>query len=108
MDLELPEPVETYFAAANTDDADLVAACFTETAFVHDDGQDIHGREAVRAWAAEARRKYRFHAEVLAAEVDAERTMVTAHLTGEFPGNPVDLHYRFRLADRKIAALEIG
>ena len=108
MALHLPQPLETYFAAANTDDADRVAACFTETAVVHDEGHNIRGRDAVRAWAVETRRKYRFQAEVLAIEDDADRTVVTAHLTGDFPGSPVDLRYRFKLADGKIAALEIG
>lgn len=108
MDPNLPEAIETYFAASNTDDADRIADCFTETALVHDERQDIRGREAIRAWAAETRRKYRFQAEVLAAEVDGARATVSAHLTGDFPGNPVDLSYRFSLADGKIAALEIG
>ena len=63
---------------------------------------------AIRAWAEDARRKYRFHAEVTAVEEAADRTVVTAHLTGDFPGAPVDLCYRFRLEGRQIAALEIG
>lgn len=108
MALDLPQPLEAYFAAANTDDADRVADCFTESAIVQDEGHEIHGRGAVRAWAVETRRKYRFQAEVLAIADDADRTVVTAHLTGDFPGNPVDLRYRFKLADGKIAALEIG
>jgi ketosteroid isomerase-like protein len=108
MALNLSQSLEDYFAAANTDDADRVAACFTADALVHDEGHDIHGREAIRAWAAESRRKYRFHAEVLTADEGAGETVVTAHLTGDFPGAPVDLTYRFKLADGKIAALEIG
>lgn len=108
MALNLPRTLEDYFAAANTDDADRVAAFFTADALVHDEGHDIHGREAIRAWAAESRRKYRFRAEVLTAKEGADATLVTAHLTGDFPGAPVDLTYRFKLADGKIAALEIG
>jgi hypothetical protein len=41
-------------------------------------------------------------------ETAKDRTVVTAHLTGNFPGNPVDLHYRFKLAGLKIIALEIS
>lgn len=65
-------------------------------------------RGDIRAWAEEARRKYRFCAEVMAVEKAADRTLVTAHLTGDFPGNPVDLRYRFKLAGSKIMALEIN
>jgi ketosteroid isomerase-like protein len=106
--VKLPEALAEYFAAANTDDADRVAACFAADAVVRDEGRDIHGRVAVRAWAEESRRKYRFQAEVMTVEEAADRTVVTAHLTGDFPGAPVDLRYRFKLAGREIAALEIS
>ena len=108
MTVKMPKTLAEYFAAANTDDADRVAACFAEDAVVRDEGRDIHGRAAVRAWAEEARRKYRFHAAVTSIEQAADRTVVTAHLTGDFPGNPVDLRYRFKLAGSEIIALEIG
>ena len=108
MIVNLPQPIANYFAAANSDDADRIAACFAEDAVVRDEGQDIRGRAAVRAWAEEVRRKYHFHAEVVAVEEAADRTVVTAHLTGNFPGNPVDLQYRFKLTGPEIIALEIG
>jgi len=104
----LPKPLAEYFAAANADDADRVAACFAEDAIVRDEGRDIHGRGAIRAWAKETRRKYRFHAEVMTTEQARDRTVVIAHLTGNFPGNPVDLDYRFKLAGPEITALEVG
>jgi ketosteroid isomerase-like protein len=108
MTVTLAKSLAEYFAAANTEDADRVAACFAEDAVVRDEGHDIRGRDAVRAWAAEVRRKYRFHAEVVAVEEAPDRTVVTAHLTGDFPGSPVDLRYRFKLRGRQIIALEIG
>ncbi|MEA2783431.1 MAG: hypothetical protein QOK29_4975 [Rhodospirillaceae bacterium] len=108
MTVNLPRSLAEYFLAANTDDADRVAACFAEDAIVRDEGRDIRGRDAVRVWAEEARRKYRFHAEVIGVEETADRTVVTAHLTGPFPGSPVDLRYRFKLAGPEIIALEIS
>ena len=108
MTLTLPRSLAEYFAAANAGDADRVAACFAEDAIVRDEGRDIRGRDAVRAWAEETCRKYRYRAEVLTVEAAADRTVVTAHLTGDFPGNPVDLRYRFKLAGTEIIALEIG
>ena len=107
MIVKLPSTLAEYFAAANTDDADRVAACFSEDAFVRDEGGEFRGRRAIRGWAEEARRKYRFHAEAIAVE-EADRTIVTAHLTGNFPGNPVDLRYRFKLAGSQITELVIG
>jgi len=106
--VQVPQVITDYFAAANTDDADRVAACFADDAVVRDEGRDIHGRSAVRVWAQETRRKYGYHAEVRASENVADRTIVTAHLTSEFPGSPIDLRYRFKLAGGKIVALEVG
>ena len=63
MIVQLPQPLADYFAAANADDPDRVAACFAPDAVVRDEGRNRHGRVAIRAWAAEVRRKYHFHAE---------------------------------------------
>jgi uncharacterized protein (TIGR02246 family) len=108
MTLSLPTAIKAYFAAANTADADAVAAAFADDALVHDEGHDIRGRDAIRAWAAEARAKYNFQAQPSAIESLADATVVTAHVAGDFPGNPVDLRYRFKLTDGLIAALEIA
>ena len=108
MTVSLPIAIETYFAAANADDAHAVADCFVADALVHDEGHDIRGREAIQAWAAEARAKYNFHAQPLAVESPADETVVTAHVAGDFPGSPVDLRYRFKLTDGLVAALEIA
>lgn len=107
MSLNLAVNLETYFAAANAGDSDRIAACFTDQAVVHDEGRDIIGREAIHEWAKDARRKYDFHAQPLAVEEGVDRTTVRAHLTGDFPGNPVDLSYGFKLEAGEIAALEI-
>lgn len=105
---KLPDPLGTYFAAANARDPDGVAACFAVDGRVRDEGNDIRGRDAVRDWAEETGRKYRYRAEVTAVEAIANGALVTAHLTGDFPGNPVDLRYRFELRDGQIASLAIG
>ena len=36
------------------------------------------------------------------------QTTVTGRVTGDFPGSPVDLQYRFTLESDKIARLEIA
>ena len=106
--MKLPKTLTDYFAAANSDDGDRVAACFAEDTVVRDEGRDISGRAAILAWAEETRHKYRYHAEIGKVEAIADETVVTARLTGEFPGSPINVRYRFKLADSKIRALEIG
>ena len=83
--VKLPSTLAEYFAAANTDDADRVAACFSEDAFVRDEGGEFRGRRAIRGWAEEARRKYRFHAEAIAVEEAADRTIRHRASDREFP-----------------------
>jgi ketosteroid isomerase-like protein len=108
MAASLRAPLGAYFAAHNAQDADRVAACFSEDAVVRDEGHDNRGRAAVRAWASETSRRYHHTAEVLAVEDAPDRTVVTARVTGNFPGSPAELRYRFQLDGDAIRALEIG
>jgi SnoaL-like domain len=107
MVVRLPSPIGAYFEAANGQDAGVVAACFAEGAHVRDEGRDYAGLAALHDWAAEARRKYSFQAEPRSLESDAANVWVTALLTGDFPGAPADLRYRFQLRDGKICDLVI-
>jgi ketosteroid isomerase-like protein len=104
---DLSPLLSEYFAAANTDDADRIAACFAEDAKVHDEKQDFAGRAAIRQWAIEARKKASFRSEPFEREGEPDAPIVRAHVTGNFPGSPVDLTYRFTLANGKIATLSI-
>ena len=108
MDPTLPSPLDAYFRAANVHDADDVAACFAVDAVVHDEREDRVGRAAIRAWADETGRRYRHTAEVLAVETEGGRAVMTAKVSGNFPGSPIELRYRFALADGLVHRLEIG
>lgn len=107
MTVRLPEPIDTYFRASNGADPTAVAECFAPDGQVRDEGHDHAGREAIRAWAEDVRRRYVFHAEPRSLEVAGGTHTVTAHLTGTFPGAPADLRYAFDLSDNRIARLGI-
>lgn len=104
MPLSLPDPIAAYFLA-DTNNAQAVAACFTTDAVVIDENQRHQGREAIARWKAEASDRY--VAEPRTIEGNGEQRIVTARLTGEFPGSPVDLRYAFTLVQGEIAKLEI-
>lgn len=106
MNVQLPPPVAAYFHADQTDAATL-ANCFTEDAVVRDDGHTHHGRAAIRQWKEETAAKYTYTCEPLQCETQNGTTVVTSRLAGNFPGSPLDLRFKFDLADAKIAALEI-
>jgi hypothetical protein len=108
----LPRPIAAYFAAANTHDSDATAACFVDGAVVHDEGREMRGYVAIRAWKEQTDAKYRPRFHVTDAVADAARvdgrTIVTVQVAGDFPGSPIVLHFAFTLAGEKIALLEIS
>lgn len=106
MRLTLPKPVADYFAADAKDGA-AIADCFTADAVVVDEKQTHQGREAIARWKVDASAKYDYASAPIALAEDGDRLVVTARVTGNFPGSPVDLRYAFTLADGGIARLEI-
>ncbi|MBB4635395.1 nuclear transport factor 2 family protein [Longimicrobium terrae] len=108
MAIVLSEPIAAYFAASNAGDADAVAACFADDALVHDEGRDMRGPGAIRDWTAAAVSRYQPVAEPLQSEDRDGATVVTARVSGTFPGSPADLRYAFVLRGGQIASLRIG
>ncbi|MDZ7601791.1 MAG: nuclear transport factor 2 family protein [Hoeflea sp.] len=107
MSITLPKPIAAYFAADRAD-ADAVALCFTEDAVVIDENRTHSSRDAISRWREEVARKFSYVVDPFAISGEDDRIVVTAHLTGNFPGSPIDLSYRFVLDDDRIARLEIG
>ncbi len=107
MPVSLPKPIGNYFAA-DAADWSAVAKCFTADAVVIDEKHSHQGREAIARWKNQSSAKYRYVSVPVAIEEQAERIIVTAHLTGDFPGSPVDLRYAFTLAQDEISRLEIA
>jgi hypothetical protein len=105
--ISLPPAIAAYFAA-DTSDAGSVARCFTETAIVIDERREHRGRVAIAQWKAEATAKYHYTSEPLRVDVSDGEVTVHARVTGDFPGSPVELRYRFSLEDDRIASLEIA
>lgn len=105
----LPAVLDAYFAALNDHDIDALLTCFAPDAIVRDEGQDIVGTPAIRAWKVEASEKYRSTAQPIRAHAEDGRMAVVATVSGTFPGSPLDLTFRFHLnGESRIDALEIG
>lgn len=106
-ELNLPEPIAAYFQA-DTQDGRAVARCFTADGVVLDEGRTHAGRAAIEAWKADASTRYTYTTQPRRLERDGRHHVVTSHVSGDFPGSPVDLRYRFTLERGKIATLEIA
>ncbi|AZO53839.1 MAG: nuclear transport factor 2 family protein [Mesorhizobium sp.] len=105
----LPDTLSRYFTAQNAHDINAMVACFAPDARVHDENEDIVGSAAIRAWKEKTVAKYKVAAEPLDMHREPDRTIVSARVSGTFPGSPVVLTYRFGLDGQgRISALEIG
>lgn len=107
MAVDLPAPVAAYFAADRGRDADAVARCFAEDAVVKDENRAHVGREAIRRWKADTSTQFSYTVAPFRIDTVGHRIVVTSHLTGNFPGSPIDLRYFFALDGDRIAELEI-
>jgi len=107
MAIELPIPIAAYFALSNARKVDACVALFTGDAVVFDEGRERRGPSGVRAWMEEVIKKYRPTADAIRFAERDGRTIVTASVSGDFPGSPIKLRYEFSLAEEKIARLEI-
>jgi hypothetical protein len=104
--LILPDPIAAYFAADQLG-ADAIARCFTTQAVVKDESHTYAGLDAIKTWKAAASAAYTYTSAPFALEQKEGSSIVTSRVTGNFPGSPVDLHYRFGLERGLIASLEI-
>jgi ketosteroid isomerase-like protein len=107
MDIKLPVAIAAYFEADRTRAAAAVADCFTADAIVRDEGHTYTGRDAIEEWKAGSSRKYSYTVEPFAIVREGDRTVVTSHVVGDFPGSPVDLSYLFTLTGEGVSGLEI-
>jgi SnoaL-like protein len=104
--VDLPAPIAAYFTT-DAADAGGVARCFTENGVVIDERREHRGRHAIARWKTRATAKYHYTSEPLTVDVSGADVTVITRVTGEFPGSPIELRYRFTLEGDKIASLEI-
>src|SRR5688572_14467625 len=87
MAIELRRIIAEYFEADRGKDAEALVRCFPEGAVVRDEGHTYTGRDAIRQWKADSSAKYTYTVEPFAMAAEGDRTVVTSHLAGDFPGS---------------------
>lgn len=105
--MHLPNVIASLVAAQNTFDSQAYAACFTETAIVHDEGKTHTGRAEIQQWIAHANQAYQSTMQPKSYEVTATEALLTAEVSGTFPGSPAILHFHLSLKEDLIASLRI-
>lgn len=89
-------------------DPQAVARCFTEDAVVLDEGREHYGSAAIAAWNADVIAKYACTTEPVSSQTIGAQTTVIANVSGNFPGSPIRLRFRFTVAGDLIIRLEIS
>jgi hypothetical protein len=107
MSIELPAPIELYFASENTHDPSAIEMCFAADAIVHDEGKTITGVKAIKAWRVETGEKYHHTIEPLSVSAVGGKVIVRGEISGQFPGSPIRLDHVFEIENGRIIALEI-
>lgn len=106
--MTLPAPIQAYFAADRSGDAEALIQTFAPDAVVRDEGHLHTGREAIGAWWRAAKARYRHVIQPLGMVEKGDVAAIRAEVAGDFPGSPVTLTFAFRLQGDGIAGLEIG
>jgi ketosteroid isomerase-like protein len=107
VELNLPAVIDDYLRTKEAHDVKGMIACFAEDAVVRDESHTHEGKAAIEAWMAETIAKYQFRCKPLRYEGDEAGGLASVEVSGNFPGSPVTLDYRFKCADGKIAELTI-
>lgn len=107
MSIQLPPPIARYVQLENAGETETLSTCFAPNAIVRDESRTYEGLAAITAWKAETTRKYHHTLTPLDVAQQQGKTVLTARLTGDFPGSPLTVHFDFVLEAGKILSLEM-
>ena len=107
MAIRLPRIIEKYVDASNKHDVKSIVPCFSDDAVVHDEGETLHGKNAIESWIAKTIEKYEFQFKPLSVKSDDRDFVVAVEVSGSFDGSSVTLDYHFTIESDKILSLRI-
>jgi hypothetical protein len=107
MSQSLPQSVSDYFAGKNARDYARALSGFAPEGAVSDEERQHVGAEAIQRWMEETTAKYNDQSQIRGATTNGDRTVVTAEVSGTFPGSPIEFRYAFTLRDGLITSLAI-
>ncbi|QRY56009.1 nuclear transport factor 2 family protein [Sphingobacterium siyangense] len=103
--MNLPNIISKLLKAQNEFNSKAYADCFTENAEVFDEGKTHNGKAEIEKWIDKANKEYRATMEPL--EYNETENILSAEISGTFPGSPIVLKYHFQFADHHIQSLKI-
>ena len=105
--MKIPNVIQELIKAQNTFDSAAYANLFSETSVVYDEGKTHHGRKEVEQWIAEANEKYKSIMEPVGYTQKGNKGVLTANVSGTFPGSPLVLKFHFEINEGIIQSLKV-
>ncbi|WP_080779748.1 hypothetical protein [Chryseobacterium phocaeense] len=103
--MNLPDIISKLVKAQSEFDSQAYADCFTENAVVFDEGKTHNGKKEIENWIDKANNEFKTVMKLL--EYNENENILSAEISGTFPGSPVFLKYHFELTDGYIQSLKI-
>src|SRR5712691_9839270 len=107
MSLLLPTAIALYVKLENAGYTATLSACFAPNAIVRDEDRTYEGLAAITAWKEETKQKYHHTVTPLTVAHQHGKTVLTATLTGTFPGSPVTVNFNFVREAGKIVTVQV-
>ncbi|WP_134090274.1 nuclear transport factor 2 family protein [Olivibacter sp. XZL3] len=105
--MNLPKAVADLVKAQDNLDSTAYANCFREAAHVVDEGKTYAGRTAIKNWIEKANKEYKIVMKPIDFTTAAQNHILSAEISGKFPGSPITLKYHLELEEGLIKSLKI-
>lgn len=105
--MNLPKVVSSLVEAQNSFDSRSYVECFSKSAIVHDEGKTHRGKAEILRWIEDSNQKYRATLKPLSYEETTSENLLTAEVSGNFPGSPAVLKFHFTLESDLINTLNV-
>ncbi|EFK35782.1 Uncharacterised protein [Chryseobacterium gleum] len=103
--MNLPNVIAKLIKAQNNFDSAAYAQYFTETAIVFDEGKTHKGKIEIEKWIDKSNKEYKATMEPL--DYNERENILSAEISGSFPGSPIILKFHFDITDGKIQQLKV-
>lgn len=103
--MNLPKVITELVKTQNSFDSAAYAQCFSETAIVFDEGKTHNGKTEIEKWIDQSNKEYKATMKPL--DYNEKENILSAEISGSFPGSPIILKFHFDIADGKIQHLKV-
>lgn len=105
--MNLPKVIAYLVQAQDHFDSNAYADCFSKTASVFDEGKTYNGHKEIEQWISHNNEKYKTVMKPIAYKESGTTGILSAEISGTFPGSPIVLQYHFEFAGGLIELLKI-